>query len=92
MLKSRGVSSAGRASALQAEGHRFDPDTLHQWSTELNKIKKSTFITTLFCLIFRQIDIVNRVIHETFLIITIKNCLSKFITLTKIQFFNHLWL
>ena len=25
-----GVSSAGRASALQAEGHRFDPDTLHQ--------------------------------------------------------------
>ena len=25
----RGVSSAGRASALQAEGHRFDPDTLH---------------------------------------------------------------
>jgi hypothetical protein len=26
----RGVSSAGRASALQAEGHRFDPDTLHQ--------------------------------------------------------------
>ena len=26
----RGVSSAGRASALQAEGHRFDPDTLHR--------------------------------------------------------------
>ena len=25
----RGVSSAGRASALQAEGHRFDPGTLH---------------------------------------------------------------
>ena len=52
----------------------------------LNKIKKSTFINTLFCLIFRQIDIVNRVIHETFLIITIKNCLSKFITLTKFNF------
>ena len=26
----RGLSSAGRASALQAEGHRFDPDRLHQ--------------------------------------------------------------
>ena len=26
----RGVSSAGRAPALQAGGHRFDPDTLHQ--------------------------------------------------------------
>ena len=25
----RGLSSAGRASALQAEGHRFDPDRLH---------------------------------------------------------------
>ena len=25
-----GVSSAGRAPALQAGGHRFDPDTLHQ--------------------------------------------------------------
>jgi hypothetical protein len=28
----RGVSSAGRASALQAEGHRFDPGTLHKKS------------------------------------------------------------
>src|ERR671931_467806 len=28
-LRGRGVSSAGRASALQAEGHRFDPGTLH---------------------------------------------------------------
>src|SRR5262249_60286543 len=26
----RGVSSAGRAPALQAGGHRFDPGTLHQ--------------------------------------------------------------
>ena len=26
----RGHSSAGRASALQAEGRRFDPDWLHQ--------------------------------------------------------------
>ena len=31
VLKSmRGHSSAGRASALQAEGRRFDPDWLHQ--------------------------------------------------------------
>jgi hypothetical protein len=27
---SRGLSSAGRAPALQAGGHRFDPDSLHQ--------------------------------------------------------------
>src|SRR4051794_10531606 len=27
---SRGVSSAGRAPALQAGGHRFDPGTLHR--------------------------------------------------------------
>lgn len=26
-----GISSAGRAVALQAIGHRFDPDILHQW-------------------------------------------------------------
>ena len=26
----RGYSSDGRAPALQAGGHRFDPDTLHQ--------------------------------------------------------------
>ena len=28
--KPRGYSSAGRAPALQAGGHRFDPDYLHQ--------------------------------------------------------------
>jgi len=28
--KNRGLSSAGRASALHAEGHRFDPGSLHQ--------------------------------------------------------------
>ena len=27
----RGLSSAGRAVALQASGHRFDPDRLHQF-------------------------------------------------------------
>jgi hypothetical protein len=25
----RGISSAGRASALHVEGHRFEPDILH---------------------------------------------------------------
>ncbi len=35
-----GVSSAGRAPALQAGGHRFDPDTLHQ-SAFLAKPKAS---------------------------------------------------
>lgn len=29
-MPSRGLSSAGRAPALQAGGHRFDPDRLHQ--------------------------------------------------------------
>jgi hypothetical protein len=29
LRRARGVSSAGRAPALQAGGHRFDPDTLH---------------------------------------------------------------
>jgi hypothetical protein len=28
-MRIRGVSSAGRAPALQAGGHRFDPGTLH---------------------------------------------------------------
>jgi hypothetical protein len=31
-IKQRGLSSAGRAVALQASGHRFDPDRLHQFS------------------------------------------------------------
>ena len=30
----RGLSSAGRAPALQAGGHRFDPDRLHHVSIE----------------------------------------------------------
>jgi hypothetical protein len=29
-IRFRGVSSAGRAPALQAGGHRFDPGTLHR--------------------------------------------------------------
>jgi hypothetical protein len=29
-IPDRGLSSAGRAPALQAGGHRFDPDSLHQ--------------------------------------------------------------
>ena len=29
-LDHRGISSAGRAPALQAGGRRFDPDILHQ--------------------------------------------------------------
>jgi hypothetical protein len=29
LWRERGVSSAGRAPALQAGGHRFDPGTLH---------------------------------------------------------------
>ena len=45
MRDKRGYSSAGRAPALQAGGHRFDPDYLHQLfnsefgmrNSELNK-------------------------------------------------------
>ena len=43
--KPRGHSSAGRASALQAEGRRFDPDWLHQEFDEV-KIKKHLFLLT----------------------------------------------
>ena len=36
-----GVSSAGRAPALQAGGHRFDPGTLHHKKlTEANKAER----------------------------------------------------
>src|SRR6266850_5537029 len=34
-MEARGVSSAGRAPALQAGGHRFDPGTLHCFSCGL---------------------------------------------------------
>ena len=34
---SRGCSSAGRASALQAGGRRFDPDQLHQFCEKLGQ-------------------------------------------------------
>ena len=36
LIVARGVSSAGRAPALQAGGHRFDPDTLHHRGAGLN--------------------------------------------------------
>ena len=46
-----GVSSAGRAPALQAGGHRFDPGTLHQ------AIKNFELqITNYKCVIRREID------------------------------------
>ena len=46
-----GVSSAGRAPALQAGGHRFDPGTLHQ------AIKNYELrITNYKCVIRREID------------------------------------
>ena len=35
--KPRGYSSAGRAPALQAGGHRFDPDYLHHGIEGLEK-------------------------------------------------------
>ena len=34
-----GVSSAGRAPALQAGGHRFDPGTLHHFELEIESGK-----------------------------------------------------
>ena len=34
-VKRRGCSSAGRAPALQAGGHRFDPGQLHQISNQM---------------------------------------------------------
>ena len=39
----RGVSSAGRAPALQAGGHRFDPDTLHQVLDKIDEHVKQKY-------------------------------------------------
>ena len=36
-----GLSSAGRAPALQAGGHRFDPDRLHHFDTPEMKTPNS---------------------------------------------------
>ncbi len=45
----RGLSSAGRAPALQAGGHRFDPDSLHQmrWPFE-GGASQQKFFASLF--------------------------------------------
>ena len=37
----RGYSSAGRAPALQAGGHRFDPDYLHQYGLIAQQVRAS---------------------------------------------------
>ena len=42
-----GVSSAGRAPALQAGGHRFDPGTLHH-QKRLNEISVVTEVSLSF--------------------------------------------
>ena len=43
--ETRGVSSAGRAPALQAGGHRFDPGTLHQKKYGVpDKAQRSGFV------------------------------------------------
>src|SRR5215475_11974445 len=39
----RGVSSAGRAPALQAGGHRFDPGTLHRSTTRFGDQRGPVF-------------------------------------------------
>src|SRR3546814_11784709 len=53
----RGVSSAGRAVALQASGHRFDPDRLHHFglsarseehTSELQSLMRISY--AVFCL------------------------------------------
>src|SRR2546428_13938146 len=41
----RGVSSAGRAPALQAGGHRFDPGTLHSVANPLCLAEHDDFAT-----------------------------------------------
>ena len=44
--KPRGYSSAGRAPALQAGGHRFDPDYLHHGMKGLGKLTLRTDLRT----------------------------------------------
>ena len=57
-LESGGISSAGRAPALQAGGQRFDPAILHQalmftaWSNEWGIWHDARFI--ILSLVFRQ--------------------------------------
>ena len=43
----RGVSSAGRAPALQAGGHRFDPGTLHHKKLTEVPLKDETSLNFL---------------------------------------------
>src|SRR5207253_7980565 len=45
----RGVSSAGRASALQAEGHRFDPGTLHLRFAECAAVSRNARAYEALC-------------------------------------------
>ncbi len=63
----RGLSSAGRASALQAEGHRFDPDRLHQrallYINRRLRLYRSAVLGHLFRPIGR-IHIVKRDTHQ----------------------------
>jgi hypothetical protein len=49
LLLSRGHSSAGRASALQAEGRRFDPDWLHQVSDKCKVVSNNDANHFAFC-------------------------------------------
>ena len=41
-MQARGCSSAGRAPALQAAGHRFDPGQLHQFLLDLPVLHRDT--------------------------------------------------
>ena len=48
--QARGCSSAGRALALQARGHRFDPGQLHQLSCEsIEKMGPTEIRSYFFC-------------------------------------------
>ena len=61
----RGHSSAGRAPALQAGGHRFDPGWLHHPQTEsAAKRTMRAWRQVLNRLFFKNSDEVNRVRFE----------------------------
>jgi hypothetical protein len=68
-LYRRGCSSVGRAPALQAGGHRFDPVHLHHNAIEKSKISAMYFVSLISgfspeaVLLFKNMEEV-KVVHE----------------------------
>ena len=81
-LNQRGHSSAGRAPALQAGGHRFDPGWLHQdpnqaWNSARSAAKsalRSEF--QLFRLLFKNSEEVKRTWFSQTRFVWVRDCIN----------------